>query len=142
MVLAFLGTECPLAKLYAPRLVELAKEYESRGVLFVGVDSNRQDSATEIAAYARQHAIEFPILKDLNQAVADQVGATRTPEVVVLDKTRVIRYQGRIDDQYGLVNNAGYQRKGTSPSATWPRRSTNSWRARQSVARRWPPVGA
>jgi peroxiredoxin/mono/diheme cytochrome c family protein len=111
VVLAFLGTECPLAKLYAPRLAQLASEYQSRGVVFVGIDANRQDAATEIAAYARQHGLEFPILKDLNQVVADQVGATRTPEIVVLDASRTVRYRGRVDDQYGLVKNAGYQRK-------------------------------
>jgi hypothetical protein len=32
--------------------------------------------------------------------VADQFGATRTPEVFVLDRERRVRYQGRIDDQY------------------------------------------
>ena len=32
--------------------------------------------------------------------VADQLGATRTPEVFVLDDKRVVRYHGRIDDQY------------------------------------------
>src|SRR6476620_8302619 len=80
VVLAFLGTECPLAKLYAPRLVELAKQYESKGVVFIGVDSNRQDAITEIDAFARAHEIKFPVLKDLNQVLADQVGATRTPE--------------------------------------------------------------
>ena len=111
VVLAFLGTECPLAKLYAPRLSELAKEYEPRGVIFVGIDANRQDAATEIAAYARHHGVEFPILKDLNQVVADRVGATRTPEIIVLDKARAIRYRGRIDDQYGLLKNANFQRK-------------------------------
>ena len=110
VVLAFLGTECPLAKLYAPRLAELAKEYEPKGVAFVGLDSNRQDAVTEIASYARQHGIEFPILKDLNQQVADKAGATRTPEIVVLDRQRTVRYRGRIDDQYGLVGNANYRR--------------------------------
>ena len=102
VVLAFLGTECPLCKLYAPRLVELAKQYEPKGVVFLGIDSNRQDAVTEIASYARVHEIGFPILKDLNQVVADQVGATRTPEIVVLDTNRAIRYRGRIDDQYGF----------------------------------------
>ena len=110
VVLAFLGTECPLCKLYAPRLVELAKQYESRGVVFLGIDSNRQDAVTEIASYARVHNIGFPILKDLNQAVADQVGATRTPEVVVLDAKQMIRFRGRIDDQYGFKNNSNYQK--------------------------------
>ena len=56
----------------------------------------------------------FPILKDLNQNVADKVGATRTPEVVVLDAQHAIRYRGRIDDQYGFKSNSNY----TKPVAT------------------------
>ena len=61
-----------------------------KGVVFLGIDANRQDAVTEIASYARVHGIEFPILKDLNQVIADRVGATRTPEIVVLDKNRAI----------------------------------------------------
>ncbi len=109
VVLTFLGTECPLCKIYAPRLIELAKQYEPQGVVFLGIDPNRQDAVTEIAAYARIHDIEFPILKDLKQGLADLVGVTRTPEVVVLDKNRTIRYRGRIDDQYGFMQNMNYQ---------------------------------
>lgn len=112
VVLAVLGTECPLARLYAPRLVELAAEYSPRGVTFLGLNANSQDNLTEIAAYARQHAIPFPILKDLDQAVVDRLGALRTPEVFVLDAERVIRYWGRIDDQYlvGRQRNAPTRR--------------------------------
>lgn len=102
VVVAFLGTECPLAKLYGPRLAKLAADYESQGVAFIGIDANLQDSLTEMAAFARQHAIEFPFLKDLDNKVADQFGAQRTPEVFVLDRTRKIRYRGRIDDQWGI----------------------------------------
>src|SRR5687768_2821274 len=32
VVVAFLGTECPLAKLYAPRLSKLHAEFSARGV--------------------------------------------------------------------------------------------------------------
>lgn len=109
-VVAFLGTECPLAKLYAPRLVELADEFESRGVTFVGINSNVQDSVTEMASYARRAGIEFPILKDVGNVVADQFGAIRTPEIFVLDADRVVRYWGRVDDQYGFQKGVGYQR--------------------------------
>src|SRR5262245_41881310 len=49
LVAVFLGTECPLAKLYAPRLAELAKKFDGKPVAFVGIDSNRQDSIQEIA---------------------------------------------------------------------------------------------
>ena len=102
VVVAFVGTECPLAKLYGPRLAELAAKYGPRGVAFVGIDSNRQDSLSAIAAYARTSGIEFPLLKDLKNAVAGELGATRTPEVFVLDKDRVVRYSGRIDDRSGV----------------------------------------
>jgi peroxiredoxin len=110
VVLAFLGVECPLARLYAPRLVELAKQYEPQGVVFLGLDANRQDSVTEINSYARVHDISFPILKDLNQVVADRVGVTRTPEIVVLDAKHSVCYRGRVDDQYGFESNKNYQK--------------------------------
>lgn len=102
VVLAFLGTECPLAKLYAPRLASLNAELKSRGVTFLGVNSNRQDSNTEVATHARRHGIDFPVLKDTGNRLADAIGVTRTPEIVVLDEKRVVRYHGRIDDQYGV----------------------------------------
>ncbi|MEQ8790346.1 MAG: redoxin domain-containing protein [Pirellulaceae bacterium] len=100
MVLAFLGTECPLAKLYAPRLVALHKAYSGRGVAFLGVNANVQDSITEVASHARRHELPFPVVKDVGNHLADRLGAVRTPEIFVLDKDRVVRYWGRIDDQY------------------------------------------
>ncbi len=102
LVVVYLGTECPLAKLYAPRLASLYEKYADKGVGFLGINANRQDSLTEIAAHARIHDLKFPVLKDLGNEVADQMGAVRTPEVFVLDQDRKVRYHGRIDDQYGV----------------------------------------
>jgi peroxiredoxin len=106
IVVMFLGTECPLAKLYAPRLAALTEKYAEQGVAFVAIASNTQDSIAELHHFMTQHALTFPVLKDPAQAVADMFGATRTPEVFVLDGDRTVRYAGRIDDQYGI----GYQR--------------------------------
>ena len=102
LVVAFLGTECPLVKLYSPRLQELTKTFQSDSVAFIGINSNTHDSTTEIAAHARRQGLTFPILKDVANRVADQFGAVRTPEVFVLDQERVVQYHGRIDDQYGV----------------------------------------
>ena len=106
VVIAFLGVDCPLARLYGPRLADLAAEFAPRGVAFVAVNSNQHDASTEMDRYARLHRLPFPFLKDVGNAVADQLGARRNPEVFVLDERRVVRYQGRIDDQYGI----GFQR--------------------------------
>lgn len=110
VVVAFLGVDCPLARLYAPRLQQLCEEFAPRGVTFVGVDSNEQDSLVDMAAFANRYGVKFPFLKDRDQTVADQFGARRNPVVYVLDRKRVIRYAGRVDDQYGLGSNSAYAR--------------------------------
>ena len=106
VVIVFLGTECPLAKLYGPRLAELQSEFGDAGLAIVGINSNTQDSMTELTAYAERHKLSFPLLKDVGNRVADALGAERTPEVFLLDQQRKVRYHGRIDDQYGV----GYAR--------------------------------
>ena len=108
IVVAFVGTECPLAKLYAPRLQAMSEEFGKQGVKFLCINANRQDSITEIASYARRHELKVPVLKDVSHEVADLFGATRTPEVFVLDKDRKVRYHGRVDAQYGFGYGVGY----------------------------------
>jgi peroxiredoxin len=108
VAIVFLGTECPLAKLYGPRMEALSKEFASKGVGFLGIDSNRQDAVVEMDAFARQQGLTFPILKDLSNRVADDFGATRTPEAFLVDASGVIRYQGRIDNQYTFGAGVGF----------------------------------
>src|SRR5205823_6234280 len=97
VVVVFVSVDCPLAKLYAPRLNELAKKYDGK-VAFVAVAPNRGDSAADLARYARQHSLSFPVLKDTGHAVAARFGAERSPEAFVLDRRRRVAYRGRIDD--------------------------------------------
>jgi thiol-disulfide isomerase/thioredoxin len=110
-VVVFLGTQCPLAKLYTPRIEELSTKYAKSGIRFVAVDPNVQDSLAEMGAHARKHQLTIPFIKDPDQSLADLLGATRTPEVCVLDTNAQLRYRGRIDDQFGI----GYAKeKGTA----------------------------
>lgn len=99
-VVCFLGTECPLAKLYAGRLKRLAGQYASRSVRFIGVNSNVQDSMDELRSYVQDYEIGFAVVKDYDRSVAVNFQATRTPEVFVVDTVGRVLYRGRIDDQY------------------------------------------
>jgi len=101
IVVAFVGTECPLVKLYGPRLQQISEKYGDN-VAVIGMNSNTQDTLTEMAAFAERHGIRFPMLKDKANTVADQFAAKRTPEVFLLDEDRKVRYHGLIDDQYGV----------------------------------------
>ncbi|HEV3301624.1 MAG TPA: redoxin domain-containing protein [Planctomycetaceae bacterium] len=108
VAIVFIGTECPLVKLYANRMQELSQAFAAKGVALVGIDSNRQDAITEIDAFARVNGLNFPILKDVGNKVADQLGATRTPEALLLDSQGTVRYQGRIDNQYTFGAGVGF----------------------------------
>jgi peroxiredoxin len=107
LVVAFLGTECPLAKLYAVRLNKIADDYKANSVRVMAVMSNRQDSLEEIGAFVARQNIDFPVLKDAGNQFADSLDAKRTPEIFVFDAQRQLRYRGRVDDQYGI----GYVRE-------------------------------
>lgn len=127
VVVTFMGTECPLAKLYAVRLAKLHERFANQGVSFLAIDSNTQDAPTEIVSFAQRHQLPFPLLKDPGQTVADLFGATRTPQIFVLDADRVVRYSGRIDDQYGI----GYQR--SEPEQEFAAQAIEQLVARQTV---------
>ncbi len=99
-VLIFVGTQCPVGDLYYPRLVELNREYGPKGFVFLAIDANVGDAEDEIAAKVKEFGIDFPVLKDPGNRVADALQAARTPEVVVLDARAKVRYRGAIDDQY------------------------------------------
>jgi hypothetical protein len=102
VVIVFTGTSCPVGELYLPRLNALANDYDRRGVNFVAVNSNDSESAADVADHAWRSRIGFPVLKDIDNRVADQLLAERTCEALVIDRRRRLRYRGAIDDQYGL----------------------------------------
>ena len=108
VVVSFIGNDCPLVRLYGPRLEAMSKEYDIKDVAFIAINSNAQDKPTQIGAFANQYGLTFPILKDPDNSVADAFGAIRTPEMYVLDQNRVIRYFGRVDNQFGFTTGVGY----------------------------------
>ena len=99
VVVLFLATQCPIATDYAERIVALVEAYAEKDVQFVGINSNRQETVEDVAEYSEKHGFEFPVLKDPGNKIADYFAARRTPEVFLLDKKRVLRYRGAIDDK-------------------------------------------
>lgn len=111
VVLFFMGTTCPISNLYLPALVELQQKYAARGVQIVGIQSNAGLTAEEVKTHAAEHKFTLPVLHDVEQRVAQQLGATRTSEVFLLDSQRTVRYHGRVDDRYGYTYKRGSARR-------------------------------
>ena len=96
---AFLHPACPLAQEYGPVLGALAAQYADKGIRFVGVVCEC-DNAADIEDYRKTYSIPFSIYADTDFRLAEALDATITPEVVLVDRDRSIRYAGRIDDRY------------------------------------------
>lgn len=102
LVVAYTGKGCPIAGRYAPRLQEIADKFAEKGVKFVGINANPQDTPSDIAKEIAELGIKFPVLKDDEHSLTEQLDAKTTTEVFVVDAEKVIRYRGMIDDQYAV----------------------------------------
>src|SRR5437773_12479101 len=97
-VIIFVATKCPVSNAYNDRMEKLAQDYKARGINVIGINSNNTEPAAEVKSHAGEKHLTFTILKDDGNKIADRLGATRTPEVYVLDAGMKLVYHGRIDN--------------------------------------------
>jgi peroxiredoxin len=100
VVLMIQGNGCPIVRQAVPAFREVRNQYQSKGVEFLLLNSNLQDTAATIASEEKEFAFGFPILVDTKQQVGEQLGVQRTSEVFVIDpKTWTLVYRGPLDDR-------------------------------------------
>lgn len=103
LVIVFTTLDCPLVQRYLPKLRELEAAYRGQGVQFLALNVAEDDLVVDVAHQAVKSDLPFPVGKDFDATIAQALGATRTPEAVVLDADYKIRYRGRIDDAVRLT---------------------------------------
>src|SRR6266550_4047708 len=97
-VLIFIAVQCPVSNAYNERMEKLAQDYKARGISVVGINSNVTEDAEAVKAHAAEKHLNFPILKDPGNKIADRLGASKTPEAYFLDANNKLLYHGRIDN--------------------------------------------
>jgi peroxiredoxin len=93
---------CPVVLAYLDRLQALARAYAGRAT-FVMVNANDaerypDDSFEAMQRFAADHDLAYAYAWDADQTVALAYRTVRTPEVLVFDAARRLRYHGRVDD--------------------------------------------
>lgn len=102
-IVVFTCNSCPVSIAYEDRIIDLHKKYAPMGYPVVAINPNDpdlkpDDSFEEMKVRALEKNFPFAYLFDEGQKVYPQFGATRTPHVFILDKNRVVKYIGAIDD--------------------------------------------
>ena len=130
VVLAFLGTECPLCKSYASRLVELSDQYGAarRGVRGSRFQSAGRGNGDRLVCPSSQDRVSDS--QGFESGDRRPGGATRTPEVVVLDAEHVVRVSRA--DRRPIRVRIRIPTIKSPPRTSEPgrRRSTNCWQAK------------
>jgi len=107
-IVIFTCNTCPYAVKYEDRIIELDEKYKEKGYPVIAIMPNNTkikpgDSFDSMQARAKSKGFGFPYLIDEGQKIYPQYGATKTPHVYLLEKTKKgneVKYIGAIDDNY------------------------------------------
>lgn len=102
-VVMFLSAQCPVVKAYIERINKIAADYQSKGIAFIGINSNSTESLEWVTTDAAEN-FKFPVLIDTANVLADQFGATVTPEAYFFDAKNTLLYHGAIDNDKSAKN--------------------------------------
>lgn len=99
-VVIFTLPDCPIANSFAPEINRLVADYSAKGVGFYLAHVDRALTAADARKHALDYGFRCPILLDAQHALVKALGATRTPQVFLLDAKGRTVYRGRINNLY------------------------------------------
>ena len=106
VVVLFHSINCPFYKMHEDKgydrvFVKMVDEYKDKDVVFVGINANKNESTEKIKAYVKKHNINYTVLKDEGNKIADLYQAKVTPHVYVIDQEGKLRYRGGVERHSG-----------------------------------------
>nr|CAA6829442.1 MAG: PPO candidate 1 [uncultured Thiotrichaceae bacterium] len=102
LLVAFICNHCPYVVHIRQAFMEMAKEYQQKGVAFVAINSNDvdnypDDSPDKMIEEVKLAGYDFPYLFDETQAVAQSYKAACTPDFFLFDQQHKLFYRGQFD---------------------------------------------
>ncbi len=103
LMVMFSCNTCPIVHKYESRTVEICKKALSKNIGVILLNSNEAyrdngDSYSDMKDYAKKLGYDWNYVVDKNSVMADEFGATRTPEIFLFNKDSKLVYHGAIDD--------------------------------------------
>jgi peroxiredoxin len=105
LCIIFICNHCPYVVAVQQRINQIAKDYAKKSFALVGINPNDpvtypEDSYENMIIRAKEQGYIFPYLFDETQEVARKYDAVCTPDIYVYDENRILKYRGRIDDNW------------------------------------------
>ncbi len=105
LCIIFICNHCPYVVAVQQRINQIAKDYADKSFALIGINPNDpvtypEDSFENMVIRAREQGYVFPYVFDETQQTAREYDAVCTPDIYLYDEKRVLRYRGRIDDNW------------------------------------------
>lgn len=102
-VIVFICNHCPFVLHINSKLVEIANNYQKKGIQFIAIssndiDSHPQDGPEYMSKVAKNEGYNFPYLYDETQNIAKAYGAECTPDFFMFNDKLECVYRGRFDE--------------------------------------------
>ncbi len=102
-VIMFICNHCPFVIHVNAELVNMANEYQQKGISFIAISANDvenypQDAPKFMKQLAKDENYPFPYLYDETQEVAKSYDAACTPDFYIFDADLKSVYHGQLDD--------------------------------------------
>lgn len=102
LLVAFICNHCPYVIHIRDAFIQLANEYQQRGVAIIAINANDvenypDDSPEKMAEEVKKYNYPFPYLYDETQAVAKAYQAACTPDLFLFDRHHQLFYRGQFD---------------------------------------------
>ncbi len=132
-VYVIISKECPICQYMGKDLEKINNTYGEQAELFL-VFPFKNSNIKKASLYKSQFGLSnFKILMDVDQNISRKLGATVTPEAIVMINNEEVIYRGRVNDGYQIAG-----RKKHNPS----KRDLNEaiWNSLNSkpIAKPWP----
>jgi peroxiredoxin len=103
LLVMFICEHCPFVKHVQDELARLGHDYVPQGLGIVAISANDvsnypQDAPEHLKAMAEALNLNYPILYDETQAVAQSYQAACTPDFFLFDSNHCLVYRGQLDD--------------------------------------------
>ena len=84
-VIDFWATWCQPCIRSIPLLNEMAQEFESRGVNFIGVSIDGPRNQSKIQPFLNSMGVEYPVIRDIDSELMSDLGVTAVPTLLMYD---------------------------------------------------------
>lgn len=91
-VIDFWATWCKPCISALPKLNKLSEEFKDKGVNFIGISTDGPRNQSKVRPFIISHGILYPVLRDPNSKLMDDVNATVLPTLLIYDKNEKLVY--------------------------------------------------